>query len=297
MAKGSSARKRAIRRRNIFIACCVAVMVVAITSVTVIVVEVVKKSGDNKPSTKTPSVSEPNNSTPNIEEPLTENPSNSTGGPNNTTNSEPTDSNQQQFVDFGDYTLDANYTDLLLVNGENPLPADYDYESRLVTIDKKYLNGWRNQIREDVYPYARAMCEAAWKDGVDLYILSPYRSYSSQETLFNNQVQKQINNGVDPERAEDVAATIVARPGTSEHHTGIAIDFNMADQAFEGTKECLWLMEHADEYGFILRYPEDKTDITGVIYEAWHYRFVGINEAKKIKKSGLCLEEYLEKYY
>ena len=291
MSKRRYSRKQAIKRRNIFITCCVAVMAITTASIAFLLVEVFKKDTDKvTPNDKSSSsVSKDNKKDDNTSIP--------NANAQNQNDSSSASSSGQQFVEYGEYTLDANYSDLLLVNADNPLPADYDYESRLVTIDKKYLNGWRNQMRSDVYPYVKAMCEAAWNDGVDLYVLSPYRSYASQETLYNQQIQRQIDLGVDPEKAPEVAATVVARPGTSEHHTGIAIDFNTASQSFEGTKECLWLMEHAQDYGFILRYPKDKTDITGVIYEAWHYRFVGINEAKKIKNSGLCLEEYLEKYY
>ncbi|MBP3627057.1 MAG: M15 family metallopeptidase [Clostridia bacterium] len=190
--------------------------------------------------------------------------------------------------------LDENYERLILVNRENPLPENFDYTKNLVTIPKKYLNGNRDKMDKDAYPYAKAMVEAAWEDGVELYILSPYRSYSVQQDLFDNKVQRVIKEGTLKEKAEDEAATVVARPGTSEHHTGLAIDFNSVEEDFEDTPMFRWLQENAEDYGFILRYPKDKTDITGIIYEPWHYRFVGVNAARTINGLGITLEEYIQ---
>lgn len=190
--------------------------------------------------------------------------------------------------------LDANYTKLLLVNGENPLPEDYDYEGNLTTIPDKYINGSLKQIDKDVWPYMQAMIEAAWADGVKLYVWSPYRSYSTQNMLFKKQVDRQIAKGVSSDKAEDEAATVVARPGTSEHHTGLAADFNMADDKFETTEMYTWMQQHAADYGFIMRYSGEKQEITGVIHESWHYRFVGINAAKEMNRLNMCLEEYVE---
>ena len=131
------------------------------------------------------------------------------------------------------------------------------------------------------------MVAAANADGVDLKVWSPFRSYAIQKDLF----QKQVNRvGGDEEKA----ATVVARPGTSEHNTGLCADFNMASDSFEKTKMFTWMMENAEDYGFILRYPKDKIDVTGVIYESWHWRFVGINTAKEINEMGVTLEEYVE---
>ena len=190
--------------------------------------------------------------------------------------------------------LDANYTKLLLVNGENPLPEDYDYEGNLTTIPDKYINGSLKQIDKDVWPYMQAMIEAAWADGVKLYVWSPYRSYSTQNMLFKKQVDRQIAKGVPADKAEDEAATVVARPGTSEHHTGLAADFNMADDKFETTEMYTWMQQHAADYGFVMRYSGEKQEITGVIHESWHYRFVGINAAKEMNRLNMCLEEYVK---
>ncbi len=203
-------------------------------------------------------------------------------------------STSSQIVEVGGYTLDANYERLILVNGSNPLPQDYDYTGNLTTIDKKYLNGELTQIDKDMFPYLMALVNSAWEDGVKVYIRSPFRSYETQKMLFDNKVQRVIAAGTPADKAEDEAATAVARPGTSEHHTGLAVDFNTASNYFEGTEMDIWLREHAEDFGFILRYPKESQDITGVIYEPWHYRFVGINVAKEINQLGITFEEYIE---
>lgn len=197
------------------------------------------------------------------------------------------------YPETGPNGLDANYSNLLLVNGENPLPEDYDYEGNLTTIPDEYINGSLKQIDKDVWPYMKAMIDAAWADGVKLYVWSPYRSYATQDMLFKRQIDRQIAKGVAPEKAEQAAATVVARPGTSEHHTGLAADFNMADDRFETTEMYAWMQQHAADYGFIMRYSGEKQEITGVIHESWHYRFVGINSAKEINRLNMSLEEYV----
>ena len=190
--------------------------------------------------------------------------------------------------------LDPTYTRLLLVNAEHPLPEDFDNTADLVSIEKKYLNGSLNKIDRGVYPYVISMIEAAKADKVTLYVRSPYRSYATQKTLFNNKVNNVIKAGTPKDQAEAKAAQAVARPGTSEHQTGLAIDFNTATTNFEKTPAFTWMKEHAADYGFILRYPANKTDITGIMYEAWHWRFVGIDVAREIKQMDVTLEEYLE---
>ena len=191
-------------------------------------------------------------------------------------------------------SLDGDYSRLLLVNGKNPLPEDYNYTGNLIKIDSKYRCGWRDQMDKYAYPYATAMMEQAWRDNVELYVLSPYRSYDSQVSLFDAQVKRELDKGVSAEQAKINAATVVAAPGTSEHHTGLAIDFNSVEDSFENTEQFKWLKKNAEDYGFVLRYPKGKEDITGVIYEPWHWRFVGIKEARKMNQLDMCLEEYTE---
>lgn len=194
------------------------------------------------------------------------------------------------------YKPDLDSWEMRLVNKWNYISDEQAPE--LVEISSAYA--WANDKRFD----ARAidaiteLCKAAHKDGVKLYIISAYRTDATQTRLFNNQVTRELNNNpsLTQEEAEIEAATAVARPGTSEHQLGLAVDFNSVEEDFEETDEFAWLEEHAHEYGFIMRYPKDKQDITAVIYEPWHYRYVGVENAKAIKDSGLCLEEFIEQY-
>jgi D-alanyl-D-alanine carboxypeptidase len=134
----------------------------------------------------------------------------------------------------------------------------------------------------------------------NLQPVSCYRSVALQKSLYERQVKRQLQQGMSQERAEEVAATIVKRPGQSEHNTGLAADLGGSgnyslEQSFEKTAAFKWLYENCADYGFILRFPKNKENITGVIYEPWHYRYVGKEVAKEIMSQGLCLEEYLEK--
>ena len=190
--------------------------------------------------------------------------------------------------------LDPDFTNLLLVNAENTLPEVYEGEKNLVTIDAKYINGSRNKINKDVWPYMKAMLDAARSEGANIYVLSPYRSYQTQNTLYQNKVNYYKQRGYSQEDAEKEAATIVARPGTSEHQSGLSTDFNTTSSNFENTKEFAWLAKNAENYGFIMRYSAEKQPITGIIHESWHWRFVGINAAKEMNDLGMCLEEYVE---
>lgn len=267
-------RQKAILRRNLFLGFCAVVLILFVCLV-VFIISALTKDVVNNPSSQQGDISSSENTS------------------SEDTSSEETPSGPEM-VQRGEYTLDANYSNLLLVNGENPLPEDYDYEGNLTTIPQKYIKGSLTQIDKDVWPYLQAMLDAARSENIDIGVWSPYRSYPTQEMLFKKQVQKQINNGVPKDQAEDKAATIVARPGTSEHHTGLALDINCANHSFEQTAAFKWLKENAQDYGFIMRYSEEKQDKTGVIHESWHWRFVGINTAKEINSLGMCLEEYVE---
>ena len=268
-------RKKAIIRRRIFIALLAALLAVLIALIAVIVAVIKSDSNVNNNSSDITYVSsEQNPSKPD----------------NSSSQKEETPSEPEIFVTPTGAELDANFGRLLLINGEHALPDDYDTKVReyLVEIDPQYRNNnYVTQIHKDVYPYVTAMVAAAQADGVDLRVWSPFRSYAIQNDLF----QKQVNRvGGDEEKA----ATVVARPGTSEHNTGLCADFNMASDAFESTPMYTWMCENAEDYGFILRYPKDKQHITGVIYESWHWRFVGINNAKQINELGVTLEEFIE---
>lgn len=292
MKKKRITRKQAIIRRRIFITASLAVLCLILGLIIFIIYSITNPNNGNNPK--------PQNSTTDVSK-VSSSQSNSSviSSTVSVTESEPqknTNSTTSK-PSSADKTLDPNYSRLLLVNGENPLPKDFDYTGNLMLIEDKYLCGWRNQLDKDVMPYATAMIEAAWKDGVELYILSPYRSYDTQVTLFENEVQKWIKTGMDRTSAENKASTVVARPGTSEHHTGLAIDFNSVEDSFQNTTMYKWLDKNAHNYGFILRYTEEKQPITGVIHESWHWRFIGINAAKKYKSSGnICLEEFVKEF-
>lgn len=145
-------------------------------------------------------------------------------------------------------------------------------------------------LTNDTYSAFTSLAQGASVDGLNIYVSSGFRSYESQEQIYNNYVWT---------HGQATADTFSARPGHSEHQTGLAIDVNIIDDSFAGTPEAVWLEEHCYDYGFIIRYPKGKQDITGYKYEPWHIRYVGKDMAKKIKdkatESGdpyLSLEEY-----
>ena len=180
---------------------------------------------------------------------------------------------------------------LLLANAENPLPQDWSIQTEEVQ------TGYEMDKR--AAPAMREMIQAAKEDGVELMLCSAYRSVEKQQQLFDRSQQAYMAQGMSEEEAYAKTATETAIPGTSEHQTGLAADivtptYQMLDAGFADTPAGQWLSEHAAEYGFVLRYPQDKQEVTGIIYESWHYRFVGKTHAKLMKESGLCLEEYLQ---
>lgn len=179
---------------------------------------------------------------------------------------------------------------LLLVNPTNPLPENFSVQLEQVT------DGY--QVDARIADSLRRMFNHAKGDGINLMICSAYRAPEYQEGLFQAKKQEYLNAGWGEEEAIAATATIIAKPGTSEHHTGLALDivtpsYQSLNDGFADTPAFGWLSEHAAEYGFILRYPSDKQDITQIIYEPWHYRYVGVDVAQEIKASGYCLEEYL----
>ncbi len=159
--------------------------------------------------------------------------------------------------------------------------------------DLVYVCGSSEQLDKKIAEHYETMYDAAKKDGVTLTPCSGYRSYDLQKRNYNNKVAYYKDLGYTEEEALTKAATIIMPPGSSEHNLGYAMDIVCVDEWFEDTDEFNWLMENAQDYGFILRYPEDKQDITKVTYEPWHWRYVGVEHAKKIKESGQVLEEYL----
>ncbi len=181
---------------------------------------------------------------------------------------------------------------LLLVNPWTPLPEDF-VPGELVPVQNDQA------VDARAYPDLQDMLGDMSQAGLSPLICSSYRSQERQQELYDNKVQRVMAEGASREAAQAEAARWVARPGTSEHQTGLAVDIvslsnQMLDETQESTPEFQWLAENAWKYGFILRYPNDKTEKTGIAYEPWHFRFVGKEAAEEMHDLGLCLEEYLE---
>ena len=179
----------------------------------------------------------------------------------------------------------------ILVNGKYSLPENYKPTLAEAVKGSGVMLDYR------VAPYYQAMYDAAKADGITLTPVSGYRSYQRQTNNFENRIKENMNAGLDRKEATIKAATVIMVPGSSEHNAGLAMDICSLSESFENTKEFEWLNENAANYGFILRYPKDaeSREITGVVYEPWHYRYVGIETAKDIKAKGVTLEEYLGK--
>lgn len=179
---------------------------------------------------------------------------------------------------------------LLLVNPWNALPEGY--------APPLYTLSDGTQVDERCVADLMDMLDDCREAGGSPYICSAYRTEDYQWGLFNNKVQRLKDAGLSDWEAETEAAKVVAYPGTSEHQLGLAMDiidsdYTTLDEGQEDTYTQEWLMDNSWRYGFILRYPNGKSDVTGIIYEPWHYRYVGLDAAKAIYDSGLCLEEYL----
>lgn len=181
--------------------------------------------------------------------------------------------------------------ELLLVNKWNSIPKDY--EIPLLEI------GGGNMIDERCFSDLQNMLSDCYKAGLEPLICSSYRSVERQQELFQQKVNECLKGGYSQKEAEEMVERVIAFPGTSEHHLGLALDIvDMTNQILseeqEDTKVQKWLLENSWKYGFILRYPNNKSEITGIIYEPWHYRYVGIKAAKEIHNLGICFEEYLD---
>lgn len=188
--------------------------------------------------------------------------------------SEPTQSSEQ----LDDWQL-------VLVNSTHKMPENFEQN---IVVELGF-----EMDERIVQPY-RDMYNAAVEEGVYLWISSAYRDYETQERLFENEVEQNKKSGMTQEQAEIEAEKAVQRPGYSEHSTGLVLDFNGVTEDFQHDSAYIWLQEHAAEYGFILRYPEGKEEITGIMFEPWHYRYVGVEHAQKMKELGYCLEEYVD---
>ena len=183
---------------------------------------------------------------------------------------------------------------LMLVNGTHFV--EDGYEPKLAEVENNYMVDAR--IVKDL----QAMLRDGRRAGMNFWICSAYRSMEKQIQLYDNKVKRLQGEGMSFTQAQLQAGKEVAYPGTSEHHLGLAVDivakdYQLLDDKQADTKEAKWLKENCWRYGFILRYPLDKTEETGIVFEPWHYRYVGIEAAKEIMEQGICLEEYLETLY
>ena len=189
---------------------------------------------------------------------------------------------------------------LLLINKTHPIGEDFaptDLAAMPLDYATKEL-----ELRQNAAGALEAMFVEMYAAGfTDIKVTSAYRSYSYQSSLFNTYVSDEMTK--DPKlslkEAEAIVATYSALPGTSEHHSGLCLDLinqktMTLDETFADEPVYAWLCENAWKFGFILRYPKDKTEITGYTYEPWHYRYVGRYHAAQIHAKGLCLEEYLQ---
>ena len=183
---------------------------------------------------------------------------------------------------------------LKLVHAKNPM-----IQTDVPEVETETLDSEGYQVDARIMKDLEAMFEAARADGRSPMICSAFRAWDTQVSLYQNKIGRVMNEeGLNEEDAAIKAATVVAKPGTSEHQIGLALDivsseYTNLDEGQMETEDQKWLMENSWKYGFILRYPLDKSDITGVIFEPWHYRYVGKKAAKEITEQNLTLEEYL----
>ena len=213
------------------------------------------------------------------------------------------DSPQTSAADSGKLVLTAEDTRFLyslneyprLVNNDNPLPIGYEPPG-LVPLHGM-PGGNRNKLNLDAANAFYQLRNAMLEDGMAVDPLSGYRTYDEQVAIYNNEIQKNVDAGMTPEEARADAELTIAIPGTSEHQYGRSIDVTIdghTDHSFHLTEHGKWLIDHAHEHGFVIRYPADKTEITGISYEPWHLRWVGKEHAEFMHRHGLCLEEYVQ---
>ncbi|MCL2078020.1 MAG: M15 family metallopeptidase [Oscillospiraceae bacterium] len=194
-----------------------------------------------------------------------------------------------------------------LINNKNPLPEDYEPELMVIEFPDDESDFGRGNFELDArcVGYANEMLKAAKLDGVRLSVVSAYRSRQRQDETFRSYVDRLMRENYSQSEAVIYTASQIALPGASEHNAGLALDIlsedwflynNDVTDSFDQTPEFKWLEKNSWKYGFILRYPKGMEEITGFIYEPWHFRFVGIDRAEQIYNSGFTLEEYIERY-
>ena len=197
--------------------------------------------------------------------------------------------NQTAFQDFLHFNTDVASMEhgwnLILVNWEYKIPKDWKVELTELS------NG--QSVDSRIYPDLQEMFDDARGAGYSLFVRAGYRSEEDQENLMEDKIEAYRQEGYSQWEAEREAEKWVAKPGTSEHELGLSVDINAEGQT-DGNRLYQWLAEHSWKYGFILRYPAEKEEITGIDYEPWHFRYVGKQAAKEMYEKDLCLEEYVQ---
>ncbi len=193
-------------------------------------------------------------------------------------------------------TFDRDDWKLTLINKQHQIPADYTFTLGPIKTIKGTM-----ECDERIIEELLSMMQTASEDGVNLAICSPYRDFERQEVLFNRKIKTYMKKGMSYMEAYKISSQAVTVPGASEHQIGLAIDivsdtYYTLNEGFAQTDAGIWLKDHCAEYGFILRYPKGKEYITGIEFEPWHFRYVGVEAASIIMEEGLCLEEFWEKY-
>ena len=191
---------------------------------------------------------------------------------------------------YASKTVSKDDWNMILVNEDSPIPEGYEVKLQKLSTGQ--------MVDERIVAPLDEMFKAMRAEGMQPMVCSGYRTIEKQHNLFEDDIKQQVRKGSTYDEAFYKAKEYTAMPGASEHHTGLAVDivgknYQQLNAAQAKTKEALWLAEHCAEYGFILRYPADKTDVTGIAYESWHFRYVGQEAAKYIMDNGLALEEFV----
>ena len=200
---------------------------------------------------------------------------------------------QNRIMTAEDNRQSGESENLILVNKEHGLPENY-------TVNLHWLQNGREAVADEIYEALSDMLTDGSADGREFVVASGYRSYEKQQQLLEEDIQASMEKyGLTRQEAYDKESQETMPQGHSEHETGLAVDlvaldYQILDEAQEYTEENQWLREHCQDYGFILRYPRGKEDVTGISYESWHFRYVGTEAAKEIMDKGITLEEYLE---
>ena len=192
---------------------------------------------------------------------------------------------------YASKTLSKDDWYMILVNEDNPIPEGFEVKLHKLSTGQK--------VDERIVAPLDEMFQAMRAEGLQPMVCSGYRTIEKQHNLFEDDIMQQVRKGSTYDQAFYKAKEYTAMPGASEHHTGLAVDivgkgYQQLNAAQAKTKEALWLAKHSAEYGFILRYPADKTDVTGIAYESWHFRYVGKEAAKYITDNQLALEEFID---